>query len=163
MDGQPPRLSLLMDHQHPTTPTSKPGWRTHLALALLIALALLGIARGILFYQPEVLLRAYRQDQPLPLDQTERTARNLRCLGDEIPVDETLGFASDLSGSARLEQLRQVQFALAPRLIEDALSYRQVVAVFSQPLETLPPQLRAHQILLDCENGVFLLRSPLNP
>lgn len=152
-----------MPHPPPSATQPQPSWRTHLALALLVALALLGIIRGILFYQPEVLLRAYSQQQDPPLDNPERIARSLRCLDGLLPTDQVLGFSSELSGAARLEQLRQVQYAVAPSLITDRIDQRLVVAVFSHPLETLPPQLRNHQVVQDCENGVYLLRAPLLP
>lgn len=152
-----------MPQSKPHDPQTTPDWRTHLALALLVVLALLGIVRGILYYQPEVFLKATRQGQSLPMDPTERVARNLRCLDDLPPEDEVLGFVSDLTGMAHTERLRQAQYVLVPHLLEDTAEHRLVLAIFSRPLENLPPAYSNFQIAQDCQNGVYLLRAPLQP
>jgi hypothetical protein len=152
-----------MSQTKPNPEIATPSWRTHLALALLVTLALLGIVRGILYYQPEAFLAATRQDRSLPMDPTGRTGRNLRCLRADLPTGEVVGFTSDQTGLAHLERLRQAQYFLVPLLLDDSSDHRLVVAIFSRSLESLPPAYREYQVVRDCANGVYLLRAPLQP
>lgn len=139
-------------------PQAVPAWRTHLALILIIAMALFGVIQGLMHYQPELFILSITEDRNLPIDGAERTERALRCLVERLPNDEAVGFATNLTGAERRQRFYQMQYALAPHLVADSLDARLVVGYFSNAEADLLKADPGFETVLSCSPGVTLYR-----
>lgn len=138
-------------------------WRTHLALAFVVIAALFSLVQGFRYFQPRLFLSFFQQDTPLPSDFVARNERMLSCIFSELPAGETIGFMTDMEGSAHNERYRITQYVLAPTLVDDSTDHPFIIGIFSAPYDPRPPDPQQFTPLVDCGTGIFLLQNNSNP